>query len=62
VDFHKEMNKTTIDWCLRDHMGCFVIAETTWMDGNCSIVEGEFIALLEALKVLEQQGMSQVIF
>jgi ribonuclease HI len=38
------------------------MAETTWMDGNCSILEGEFIALLKALKVLEQRGISQVIF
>jgi ribonuclease HI len=32
------------------------------MDGNCSILEGESIALIEALKVMEQQGISHVIF
>jgi ribonuclease HI len=32
------------------------------LDGNCSIVEGESIAILEALKVMEQRGISQVIF
>jgi hypothetical protein len=26
------------------------MAETTWFDGNFSIVEGEALALLEALK------------
>ncbi|MCH93246.1 cytochrome P450 [Trifolium medium] len=28
--FHKEINKTTTGWCLRDHMGRFVTAETSW--------------------------------
>jgi ribonuclease HI len=32
------------------------------MDGSCSIVEGESIALLEALKVMGQRVISQVIF
>jgi ribonuclease HI len=43
-------------------MGRFVMAETTWLDGSCSIVEGESIALLEALKVMVQRGYSHVIF
>jgi hypothetical protein len=48
--FHKEQNKTSTGWCLRDHMGRFVMAETTWRDGYCSITEGESYALLEAMK------------
>jgi ribonuclease HI len=60
--FHQNLNKTSTGWCLRDHRGCFVMAETTWIDGSCSIVEGESIALLEALKVLSQRGYSHVIF
>jgi hypothetical protein len=27
--FHQALNKTSIGWCLRDHMGCFIMAETT---------------------------------
>jgi hypothetical protein len=38
------------------------MAGTTWIDGSCSIVEGESIALLEALKVMTQRGYSHVIF
>jgi ribonuclease HI len=38
------------------------MAGTTWLEGNCSIVEGEYIALLEALKVVENRGISHVIF
>ncbi|PNX91325.1 cytochrome p450, partial [Trifolium pratense] len=60
--FHKELNKTSTGWCLRDHMGRFILAETTWMDGSCSIIEGESIALLEALKTMGQRGISHVIF
>ncbi|PNX79261.1 ribonuclease H [Trifolium pratense] len=60
--FHKERNRSSFGWCLRDDEGRFVMAETTWLNGNCSIIEGESIALLEALKVLEQRGISHVIF
>jgi ribonuclease HI len=60
--FHQNLNKTSIGWCLRDHGDCFIMAKTTWIDGSCSIVEGESIALLEALKVLSQRGYSRVIF
>jgi ribonuclease HI len=60
--FHQDLNKTSTGWCLRDHLGRFIMAETTWIDGSCSIVEGESIALLEALKVMEQKGYSHVIF
>ncbi|GAU37643.1 hypothetical protein TSUD_220690 [Trifolium subterraneum] len=60
--FHRELNKTSSWWCLRDYMGRFVTAKTTWMEGNCSIMEGESAALLEAMKQMEQQGKSHVIF
>jgi hypothetical protein len=60
--FHKETNRTSGGWCLRDHTGLFVAAGTTWLEGNCSIIEGESIALLEALKEIEQRGISHVIF
>jgi hypothetical protein len=29
------------------------MAETTWLEGNCSIMEGESIALLEAFHAME---------
>jgi ribonuclease HI len=60
--FHKEINKTSTGWVLRDHIGRFIAAETTWFDGNCSIVEGEAIALLNALQSMVQRGFSHVIF
>jgi ribonuclease HI len=60
--FHKQLHKTSTGWCLRDHMGRFIRAETTWMEGNCTIIEGEAIALIKALHAMEQQGVSHVIF
>ncbi|XP_045831010.1 subtilisin-like protease SBT3.13 [Trifolium pratense] len=47
---------------LRDHRGVFVAAGTNWFEGNCAIVEGESIALLEALKEIAERGISNVIF
>jgi ribonuclease HI len=60
--FHRDLNKTSAGWCLRDHMGRFVMAETTWLNGNYSVIEGEAIAMLEALKAMEQRRISHVIF
>jgi ribonuclease HI len=42
-------------------MGSFVGAETHWMFGSCSIIEGESIAVLEALHTMEQCGFTHVI-
>ncbi|MCH87069.1 cytochrome P450, partial [Trifolium medium] len=60
--FHNELNKTSLGWILRDQFGQFVMAGTSWNQGKCSIIEGEAIALLEAMKTMEQRGMSHVIF
>jgi ribonuclease HI len=38
------------------------VAETTWLEGSCSIIEGEAVALLEALKALQLIGMLHVLF
>jgi hypothetical protein len=38
------------------------MAETTRIDGSCSIVDDKSIALFEALKVMYQRGYSYVIF
>ncbi|XP_045802597.1 uncharacterized protein LOC123896226 [Trifolium pratense] len=60
--FHKEISKTSAGRCLCDHMRRFVMAETTWVEGNCTILEGESIAILNALETLGQRGLSNVIF
>jgi ribonuclease HI len=60
--FHQSLNKTSVGWCLRDHLGNFMVAGTAWNEGNCSIVEGEAHALLEALSRVEERGITHVIF
>ncbi|GAU10714.1 hypothetical protein TSUD_425140, partial [Trifolium subterraneum] len=60
--FHNDLNKTSVGWCLRDHAGQFVKAGSCWNQGKCSIIEGEAIALLQAMKEMEQGGFTHVIF
>ncbi|MCI61358.1 replication protein A 70 kDa dna-binding subunit, partial [Trifolium medium] len=60
--FYNEANKTSAGWCLRDHTGNFVAAGTYCYEGKCSVTEGESIAVLEAMKDMEQRGITHVIF
>jgi ribonuclease HI len=62
ASFHGNSNQTSAGWVLRDHMGRFVMAGTTWIQGKCSILEGEAIALHEAIKALEHRRFTHVIF
>ncbi|GAU27143.1 hypothetical protein TSUD_104520 [Trifolium subterraneum] len=55
--------KTSAGWCVRDYRGQFVFGGSSWIHGKCSINEGEALALLEAMKELQQQrGFKDVIF
>jgi ribonuclease HI len=60
--FHKNLNRATAGWCVRDYDGSFVIAGTCWKEGHYSIVEGEAYALLEAMRAMEQHAVTRVIF
>jgi hypothetical protein len=40
----------------------FVMAETTWKDVSCSILEGKSIVLIEAFRVMGQRDISHFIF
>ncbi|MCI78886.1 hypothetical protein A2U01_0100157, partial [Trifolium medium] len=40
----------------------FVLAGTSWIHGKYSVIEGKSIALLEAMKEIEQKGLTNVIF
>jgi hypothetical protein len=46
---------------LRDYTGQFVIAKTTWNQSKCSIIEGEAMALFEAMKEVEHKGFTQAL-
>ncbi|PNX82461.1 replication protein A 70 kDa DNA-binding subunit [Trifolium pratense] len=60
--FHKKEMKTSAGWCVRDHTGQFVMAGTSWNQGRCSIIEGEAIALLEAMTEAARRGITNVKF
>jgi ribonuclease HI len=62
VGVHGEEKKTSMGWCVRDHRGQFVLGGTSWIYGNCTSNEGEALALLEAMKELQQRGFNDVIF
>jgi ribonuclease HI len=47
---------------LRNHLGLFAGAGTSWLEENCSVLEGKSIALLEAMWEVEQRGLTHVIF
>jgi ribonuclease HI len=40
----------------------FVAAGTSWLEGNCSVIEGEAIALLHSMRAMVQRGVSHAIF
>jgi hypothetical protein len=58
--FHRDINKVSTSWCVRDYLGRFVMAETTWVEGSCSVLEGEAVALCEALQALQLRGITHV--
>jgi ribonuclease HI len=60
--FHHNLNKTSAGWCVRDNLGRFMKAGTTWKRAKFSVGEGEALALLEAMKVMENGRATQVIF
>jgi ribonuclease HI len=62
VGVHKDARKTSAGWCVRDHRGYFVLGGSSWIDGRCSSNEGEALALLEAMKELQQRGFNNFIF
>ncbi|MCI12862.1 cytochrome P450, partial [Trifolium medium] len=60
--FHDGERKTSAGWCVRDCRGQFVLGGSSWIFGKCSVIEGEAIALLEAMKELQHRGFNSVIF
>jgi hypothetical protein len=60
--FNNVLNRASAGWCVRDHGGDFILAGTLWQEGKLTAIESEAKALLEALKIMQQHGFSQVIF
>jgi ribonuclease HI len=49
-------------WCVRDHRGRFLFAGTNIMQAQLNTLEGEAMAIKEAMEELIQRGLSCVIF
>jgi hypothetical protein len=60
--FQNEIEKTSAGWCIRDHLGQFVLAVSSWVQGRYAVIEGEAVALLGPIKELSQTGFKNVIF
>ncbi|GAU14634.1 hypothetical protein TSUD_96980 [Trifolium subterraneum] len=48
-------------WCVRDHQGRFIIAGSNIMQARLNILEGEAMAIKEAMIEMTQKGFSHVI-
>jgi hypothetical protein len=53
---------TSLGWCVYDHDGRFVVVGISWKYGSCFIIEGEAMALLDAMKEVERIDLRNVIF
>ncbi|MCH81333.1 cytochrome c oxidase assembly protein COX19-like, partial [Trifolium medium] len=60
--FYQNKNITTATRCFRDNEGHFILAQTSWQRSTLSVIEGEGLALLEAIKLAVQRGYVRVIF
>jgi ribonuclease HI len=49
-------------WCLRDHNGRFKLAGTNLVKSPLNILEGEAMAIIEAMEMIMQKGFSYVTF
>jgi ribonuclease HI len=49
-------------WCLRDHRGRFKLAATNIIYSSYSVVEGEALALIDAMKEMVHRGHTSVTF
>jgi ribonuclease HI len=62
ASFHHDIGKTSMGWCVRDSLGRFVLAGSIWINGMCTVNEGEALAILEAMKELHTRGYTNVTF
>ena len=53
---------TSFACCVRDSRGQFIRAQTKWQWANMTVLEGEAIALLEALHFADANRWDRVVF
>ncbi|GAU16801.1 hypothetical protein TSUD_200440 [Trifolium subterraneum] len=62
ASFYDTAEATGWGWCLRDYRGRFVLAGTNLMYTKLNILEGEAMAIKEALEKFMQRDLTRVIF
>jgi len=60
--FHERNHITTFVSCIRNSRGQFIRAQTKWQQTNMTVLEGEAVALLEALHFADANRWDQVVF
>jgi ribonuclease HI len=62
ASFFNITGATGWEWFLRDHYGRFKLAGTNLVSSTLITLEGEAVAIIEAMEVMKQKGLSHVIF
>ncbi|PNX97936.1 mediator of RNA polymerase II transcription subunit 26-like protein, partial [Trifolium pratense] len=62
ASFYDAAGVTGWGWCVRDHRGRFIVAGTNIMQARLNTLEGEAMAIKEAIGEMLQRGFSHVIF
>jgi ribonuclease HI len=62
ASFYTADGATGCGWCLRDSSGHFKLAGTNIVNSSYSVVEGEALAIIEAMEELSYRGLQSVIF
>jgi hypothetical protein len=62
IAFHEAGRKVSLGCCVRDSNGRFITGQTRWKRLKVSLLEGEAMALLEAIMFVSSKGWHNVIF
>ncbi|MCH85965.1 ribonuclease H protein [Trifolium medium] len=59
ASFYNAAGRKGGEWCLRDHRGRFILAGTYLINGRLNTLEGEAMALKEAICEVKQRGTAR---
>jgi len=62
VAVHSAIAAISFGCCIRDSDGHFMKAQTMWQQSQMTVLEGEAMALLEAIRFAEHNGWEKVVF
>jgi len=62
VTFHECNHLTSFACCVRDSHGKFILAQTKWQRANMTVLEGEAVALLDAIHFANVNRWNRIVF